>query len=280
MSPTGRREIEISKRLILFIGLLLIVVVALAACQPQTVEVTRVVTETQTETVTEEVEVPVEVTRVVTETETVTEEVEVPVEVTRIVTEEVIVSGTELPRNETVYFNGFQWSPVVCWNPYSANCNNPVAIEQNAASTVTMFETPYMNNPLDGKQYPLLADGDYVWNDEQTEVTFKLKPAAMWSDGTPVTADDVAYTWASHLLYETNQGVGYRDFIDTIEAVDPQTVLIKAKLNDAGQPVNPLQVSNYLSSSYVFQKAWTEKLEERAGGDPAAFKADGGEDVV
>ena len=47
----------------------------LAACQPQTVEVTRVVTETVTE--------EVEVTRVVTET--MTEEVEVPVEVTRVV---------------------------------------------------------------------------------------------------------------------------------------------------------------------------------------------------
>jgi multiple sugar transport system substrate-binding protein len=60
-----------------FVLILLVVsmVVVLAACQPQTVEVTRVVTET--ETVTEEV--PVEVTRVVTETqtETVTEEVEV-----------------------------------------------------------------------------------------------------------------------------------------------------------------------------------------------------------
>jgi multiple sugar transport system substrate-binding protein len=60
-----------------FVLILLVVsmIVVLAACQPQTVEVTRVVTET--ETVTEEV--PVEVTRVVTETqtETVTEEVEV-----------------------------------------------------------------------------------------------------------------------------------------------------------------------------------------------------------
>jgi len=60
-----------------FVLILLVVsmVVVLAACQPQTVEVTRVITET--ETVTEEV--PVEVTRVVTETqtETVTEEVEV-----------------------------------------------------------------------------------------------------------------------------------------------------------------------------------------------------------
>ena len=265
-----------SKRLFLMISLFLLAGLVLAGCAPQTVEVTRVVTETQTETVTEEV--AVEVTRVVTEMETVTEEV--PVEVTRVVTEEVVVSGTELPRNETLYFNGFQWSPVICWNPYSANCNNPLSNEQNAATTVTMFETPYMYNPLDGKQYPLLADGDYTWNEDQTELTFKLKPAAMWSDGTPVTADDVAYTWASHLKYETNQGVGYMDFIDTIEAVDPQTVLIKAKLNDAGQPVNPLQVANYLSSVYVLQKAWTEVLEARAGEDPAAFKADGANDVV
>ncbi len=59
---------------------ILILATVLVACQPQTVEVTRVVTETQTETVEVpvevEVEVPVEVTRVVTEvqTETVVEE--------------------------------------------------------------------------------------------------------------------------------------------------------------------------------------------------------------
>lgn len=62
-----------------FIVCLLILAIALVACQPQTVEVTRVVTETVTEEVPVEVEkeVPVEVTRVVTETvtETVTEEV-------------------------------------------------------------------------------------------------------------------------------------------------------------------------------------------------------------
>jgi peptide/nickel transport system substrate-binding protein len=268
-----------SKRLILLIGVLLVAILALAACAPQTVEVTRVVTQTETQTE------QVEVTRVVTETETVTEEVEVPVEVTRVVTEEVMVegestSGTDLPRNETLYFNGFQWSPVVNWNPYSANDNNPMAMEENAASTVTMFETPYMYNPLDGNLYPLLADGDPVWNDDQTELTFKIKPAAMWSDGTPVTAEDVAYTWATHLKYETTQGVGYADFIDTIEAVDPQTVLIKAKLTDEGLPVNPLQLTSYISSIYVLQKAWTETLEARAGEDPAALKADGANDVV
>ena len=59
---------------------LLVLSTLIVACQPQTVEVTRVVTETQTEMV----EVPVEV------------EVEVPVEVTRVVTETVVEEMEEM----------------------------------------------------------------------------------------------------------------------------------------------------------------------------------------
>ncbi len=184
-----------------------------------------------------------------------------------------------LPRNETLYFNGQQWGAVVCWNPYSSNCNNAMAIAQQDSARVTMFETPYLYNMIDGKQYPLLADGPYTWNAAMTEITFKLKAAAKWSDGTPVTADDVAYTWDSHLKYETPTGNGAKDFIESITAVDAQTVLVKAKLNDAGKAVNPLVVSSYLSSNYVIQKAWTKTLEARSA-DGAAFQADPAEDVV
>lgn len=96
----------VPRRLLMFGLGLLILSMALAACQPQTepVEVTRVVTEVQ------EVEVPVEVTRVVTEvqTETVTEQVEVvkpdlgsaerPIKVLFVPSVEVdaIVSGGEV----------------------------------------------------------------------------------------------------------------------------------------------------------------------------------------
>jgi peptide/nickel transport system substrate-binding protein len=188
-----------------------------------------------------------------------------------------------LPRNETLYFNGFQWGAIKGWNPYSSDMNNAMAVvdgANNASARVTMFETPYMYNMLDGKQYPLLADGDYTWNADMTEVTFKIKRAAKWSDGTPVTAEDVAYTWAAHLKYETTNGAAYKDYIDTIEAVDSKTVLIKATLNAEGKAVNPLQVSAYLSNIYVAQKAWTQILEKRVGDDAAAFKADAGEDTV
>lgn len=185
-----------------------------------------------------------------------------------------------LPRQETLYFNGFQWGPVVCWNPYSPNCNNAMTIAQGDNARVTMFETPYLYNMLDGKVYPLLADGDYQWNDTRTELTFKIKKAAKWSDGTPVTAEDVAYTWATHIKYNTPTGAANKEYIEDIVAVDPQTVVIKAKLDADGKAINPLIVAAYVSSNYVIQKAWTQKLEERAGGDPAKLLADTAEDVV
>ena len=185
-----------------------------------------------------------------------------------------------LPRDKTLYFNGQQWGPVACWNPYSSSCNNAMAIAQQDSARVIMFETPYLYNMLDGQQYPLLADGPYAWNDAHTEVTFKIKAAAKWSDGTPVTAEDVAYTWATHIKYNTPTGASNKDYIETIEAVDAQTVLVKAKLGADGKAVNPLLVAAYLSSNYVIQKAWTEALEARVAGDATALLADTAEDVV
>ncbi|RPI80611.1 MAG: ABC transporter substrate-binding protein, partial [Chloroflexi bacterium] len=185
-----------------------------------------------------------------------------------------------LPRDETLYFGGLQWNSVVCWNPYASACNNAMAIGQNDNARVPMFETPYLYNMMDGQQYPLLADGDWSWNADMTEITFKIKSAAKWSDGTPVTAEDVAYTWATHLKYETQTGVANKEYVDTIVALDPQTVVVKAKLTEDGKAFNPLQVVAYVSTNYVIQKAWTQKLEERTGGDAAKFLADTGEDVV
>ncbi len=184
-----------------------------------------------------------------------------------------------LPRDKTLYFNGQQWGAVVCWNPYSSSCNNAMVLAQQDSARVTMFETPYLYDMLDGQVYPLLADGPYTWNDAHTEITFKLKAAAHWSDGTPVTADDVAYTWDSNVKYATTVGASNQDFIDSITAVDAQTVLIKAKLGADGKAVNPLVVAAYVSSNYVIQKAWTQKLEARSA-DATAFKADVADDVV
>jgi len=252
------------KRLSLVISLVMVIGMLLGACTTPTPA-----------TVVQTVEVPVVQTQVVKEVQT------------QVVVQTQIVEPTaapvspeqQLPRNETLYFNGIQWSPIVGWNPYSSSMNNGMAVTAKDAARVIMFETLYLYDMLDGKSYPLLADGDWVWNDARTEITVKLKPAAKWSDGTPLTADDVAYTWDTNLKYSTNAGNNFKDFIDTVTAVDPQTVLIKAKLDADGKAVNPLMLASFLDGVYVCQKAWTQTLEARAA-DATAFLADPAEDVV
>jgi peptide/nickel transport system substrate-binding protein len=133
---------------------------------------------------------------------------------------------------------------------------------------------------LDGKQYPLLADGPWTWNGSKTELTFKIKAAAHWSDGTPVIAEDVAYTWATHVEYGTFIAYNYQDYIETIDVVDPQTVVVKAKLNGEGKAINPLMVAAYLSDNYVVQKGWTQILEARSGYDGGVLVSDPANDFV
>ena len=194
--------------------------------------------------------------------------------------EETAADPNTLPRNETLYSNGQQWGAVVGWNPYSSSNNNAMAIAQQDNARVIMFETPYLYNMLDGQVYPLLADGPFEWNEARTELTFKIKPAAHWNDGTPVTAEDVAFTWDTHVTYNTPTGAANIEFIEDIEAVDAQTVVVKATLNEEGAALNPMLVAAYVSSNYVIQKAWTETLIERVGGDPVALLADPAEDVA
>ncbi|WP_277407118.1 ABC transporter substrate-binding protein [Lacrimispora xylanisolvens] len=101
------------------------------------------------------------------------------------------------PRNETLYFNGQQWGTINDWNPLSSNSNNAMAITQQDNARTIVYETLFMYNMLDGKLYGLLGK-DYSWNDTQTELTITLNPDAKWSDQTPVTAQDVAYTFDCH----------------------------------------------------------------------------------
>ena len=109
------------------------------------------------------------------------------------------------PRNETVYFGGQQWGTLNDFNPMSAGSNNWCQ-SQGDSSRVFVYESLFIYNMLDGKLYPLLGT-DYAWNDEQTALTVHLNPDAHWNDGTPVTAEDVAYTWEVHVKYASSRGL-------------------------------------------------------------------------
>jgi peptide/nickel transport system substrate-binding protein len=208
-------------------------------------------------------------------TKTTKNEAEVP----ETKTEEPKTEPTD-ERSQTVYFNGQQWGAINDWNPLSSNSNNAMGVTQKDSSRTLIYETLYMYNMLDGKLYPLLADGDSVWNDALTTLTVKMNKDAKWSDGTAVTANDVAYTFDTNVKYESAGGSDYATYIDSVKATDDSTVVFTAKLNSAGVAVNPLKVTEYLPKQYVLQKAYLQKVEARNSNDATKIKTDKMDDLV
>lgn len=185
-----------------------------------------------------------------------------------------------LPREETLYFAGQQWGAVNSWNIVGTNQNNAMAIAGNAGGyRTTMFETLFMYNPLSGEKIGLLADS-YEWNEDLTEMTVSLKDAAHWSDGTPVTAEDVVATWDVALLTNNGTGAGNKAYVAGIEATGDKTFVIKAVLTEDGQPVNPLKVEDFICGTPIAQAAWIKTLCDRCDNDPTKILNDAGEDVV
>ena len=205
---------------------------------------------------------------------------EAPTEVEAPAETEAAGTTTDLPRDETLYFAGQQWGAVNSWNIVGTNQNNSMAIAGNAGGYRTvMFETLFMFNPLTGEKIGLLADA-YEWNEDLTAMTVSIKDAAHWSDGTAVTAADVVATWDVAILTNNGTGAGNKAYIEKIEATGDKTFVITCKLNEAGQPVNPLKVEDFLTGTPIAQAAWIKTLRERCNNDPTAILNDKGEDVV
>ena len=186
----------------------------------------------------------------------------------------------ELPRNETLYFAGQQWGTVNDNNPMSANSNNAMIIAQSDVSRVLCYETLYMWNPLDATMYPLLADGDPVWNDDRTEITVKIKADAKWNDGTPVTANDVAATYRAHVDNNSSTGSEMKLYIEDVTAQDDSTVVFKLVKGDDGKAVNPLLAQRYLPMLYIMQENYLNTVAERNDNDPEKIKQDKMDDFV
>ena len=71
------------------------------------------------------------------------------------------------------------------------------------------------------ERVPTLENGDVKWNHDAgtVDVTYRLRPGLRWSDGEPLTADDVAFTWRL-IVNPKVQGVLSPDGYTAISRVD------------------------------------------------------------
>ncbi len=128
---------------------------------------------------------------------------------------------------------------------------------------ITMQVVPAVVEPLvgvdpDGQYYPILArEVPTVANGGVSEdgrtVTWRLLDGVVWSDGTPLTADDVVFTYEAATTGTDSVRAGAFAAIEAIEAVDDTTVEVR--------------YGEY-NSSYLDQFQWGI-LPRHATGDPA-----------
>ena len=72
---------------------------------------------------------------------------------------------------------------------------NPLNASDTLLSVGFMYEPLVYVNPLQGgKTTPMLASS-YAWGPGNKSLTFTIRQGVKWSDGTPMTAADVAYTF-------------------------------------------------------------------------------------
>ena len=91
-----------------------------------------------------------------------------------------------LERSETLYTGGKQWGPVSNWNPLMTG--------NYATGTIGLvYETLFLYDPLTDKFMPWLAESGQ-WTDALT-YELKVRQGVNWSDGKPLTADDVRFTF-------------------------------------------------------------------------------------
>jgi oligopeptide transport system substrate-binding protein len=172
-----------------------VLLAVLAACQPETVEVTRVVTEEVTRVVTDTVEVEgeqVEVTRIVTE----------EVEVTRVVEAEEEGVSAEGPITLNMVLN----SEPPTLDPALATDTTSVDLIRNLFVTLTQFD------PVTGEVLPYLATEWTEGTDDQGRQTwtFTIREDIPWVAYNPATGEATVATDADgNELFVTAEDVVY-----------------------------------------------------------------------
>ena len=181
----------------------LLVALAVAACQPPTPVVQTVI-----ETVHETVEVTVIVTR------EVTREIVGPVQ-------EVVVTATPVPPRSGGVF--------VAAAPVDATILNPLLGVDSVSATVNRLLYPSLigQDPFSGALVPTELAHNWEVSADGLVWTFHLRSDIFWSDGVPVDADDVKFTFAAIADERVQSPLrANAQAIASVETPDPQTVVV------------------------------------------------------
>ncbi|NLL08201.1 MAG: ABC transporter substrate-binding protein [Firmicutes bacterium] len=116
-------------------------------------------------------------------------------------------------RNQTLIVGGGTWSQATSWNPLYPNCANGIR--------GLVYETLFAYSPLTNEHKPWLAESGGWISDKLYEV--KLRRNIYFSDGQPLTAADVVFTYELARDNELTYTPLWRNLRE-VKAVDNYTV--------------------------------------------------------
>lgn len=108
---------------------------------------------------------------------------------------------------------------------------NPFNCKDNISSQLSsvMYDGLLTSDPITGQPIPKLAKSFSISPDGKT-YTIKLRHGIKWSDGKPITADDVVFTWRDIIFAglgdtSTRDSLVIDDKLPTVKKIDDYTVI-------------------------------------------------------
>lgn len=117
-----------------------------------------------------------------------------------------------------------QWQAPSQANPYLSTGTKDLLAGSLVLEPLAEFDPEGQVVPALAAELPTVENGGI--SEDQTQITWTLQEGLLWSDGTPVTSDDVVFSWE----YCSNEATGcatsaYAN-VETVEAVDDLTVTV------------------------------------------------------
>ncbi len=135
----------------------------------------------------------------------------------------------EIPRDKTMVLIGInardgRWVDYELWNPYALGSNH-----QNGINLI--YEPLAYYSAFADKMYMWLAES-YQYAPDFKQLTIKTRSGIKWSDGTPFSAEDVAYTFNTlrDLGPKAKWGVDVNQALQEAKATDANTVVLNFKI--------------------------------------------------
>ncbi|MFI9555686.1 ABC transporter substrate-binding protein [Nonomuraea endophytica] len=127
---------------------------------------------------------------------------------------------------------------------------NPYLPATQLGATGYLFEKLVEYDHFSCTPKPWLAAA-YSWTDPKTLV-LQVRQGVKWTDGTPLTAKDVAYSYSLIKKYPAFDGDGLWRYLSSVEATDAATVTMRFK--DAGASAFTLAVNVLIVPEHIWSK--------------------------